>query len=226
MTFEIPELDATRLHDLFIELSDELELRAETAQLFVVGGAAMALAYDAARQTRDVDAVFEPTGTIRDLSAVLAQRHGLDDDWINDAAKGFLPGPDEDAQVVFESDTLLVRVASAEYLLAMKLYSGRPGRDLDDAITLYRHAGYTTVDEGIELLEARYPGSRLLARHQYIAAEVATAAASQPGKKSSIAERADRPREKASPVRTAPAPAPGPGDIPPHRSPDHRRPEL
>ena len=33
------------------------------ADVFVVGGAAMALAYDAARVTRDVDAVFKPHGS-------------------------------------------------------------------------------------------------------------------------------------------------------------------
>jgi hypothetical protein len=42
-------LDAARMTALFQELSDELGARGQTAAMFVVGGAAMALAYDAAR---------------------------------------------------------------------------------------------------------------------------------------------------------------------------------
>lgn len=40
------ELDIKHLHDLFQELSENLQARGLQAQLFVVGGAAMALAYD------------------------------------------------------------------------------------------------------------------------------------------------------------------------------------
>ncbi|MCI1747630.1 MAG: DUF6036 family nucleotidyltransferase [Acidipropionibacterium sp.] len=61
-----PDLGAERLKGLFDELSTELEKCGQTAQLFVVGGAAMALAYDQLRLTRDVDAAFEPRSTIHD----------------------------------------------------------------------------------------------------------------------------------------------------------------
>ena len=170
-------LDAQRLGGLFVELSEALEARQQTAQLFVVGGAAIALAYDNGRHTRDVDAVFEPSTTIRQLSEELAGRHGLEADWINDAAKGFMPGQDSDPRTVFESDSLLVQVASPEYLLAMKLHSGRVERDIDDAVMLYRMVGYTTPEEGIALLESRYPPWLLLPRHRYIVQDVAARAA-------------------------------------------------
>jgi hypothetical protein len=171
------DLDAPQLAGLFSELSDELISAGQTAQLFVVGGAAMALAYDGSRSTRDVDAVFEPTTIVRQLAEKLAARHGLEGDWINDAAKGFLPGADENARVVFESEALYVQVASPEYLLAMKLYSGRVERDLDDAITLYRICGYQTADQGRTLLSASYPANLLLPRHRYFVEDVATRAA-------------------------------------------------
>ncbi|MGO1183559.1 MAG: DUF6036 family nucleotidyltransferase [Micrococcaceae bacterium] len=48
------------MHALFQELSDRLTTAGLQAQLFVVGGAAMALAYDDRRLTRDVDALFVP----------------------------------------------------------------------------------------------------------------------------------------------------------------------
>ena len=36
------------------------------ADIFIVGGAAMALAYDAARVTSDVDAMFKPHGILHE----------------------------------------------------------------------------------------------------------------------------------------------------------------
>jgi hypothetical protein len=48
----------------FTALGDRLVRRGVTADLFVVGGAAMALAHDASRVTRDVDATFVPHGIV------------------------------------------------------------------------------------------------------------------------------------------------------------------
>lgn len=171
-----PDFGAEQLHDLFDELSTELDKRDQTAQLFVVGGAAMALAYDDTRLTRDVDAAFEPTSTVRQLSRELGERHGLEPDWINDAVKGFLPGTDAKARTVYESDSLLVQVASPEYLLAMKLHSGRAERDIDDAVTLFTEAGYTDADQALNLLERTYGPKQLLPRHYYLAEDVAARA--------------------------------------------------
>jgi hypothetical protein len=42
------------------ELSAELAARGARAELFLVGGAALAVAYGATRATRDLDAVFIP----------------------------------------------------------------------------------------------------------------------------------------------------------------------
>lgn len=54
------QLDGDGVLALFRELSERLAETGVTAQLFVVGGAAMALAYDRGRLTRDVDALFVP----------------------------------------------------------------------------------------------------------------------------------------------------------------------
>ena len=47
----------------------------------------MALAYDARRTTRDIDAAFEPSTVVREITAVIGRNHGLQNDWLNDAAK-------------------------------------------------------------------------------------------------------------------------------------------
>lgn len=102
--------------------------------------------------------------------------HGLEPDWLNDAAKGFLPGADERPRTVFESESLLVQVPSAEYLLATKLHASRDDRDLDDAALLFNRLDYTVAQECIDLLTVTYPTAQLLPRHRYIAEEVATRA--------------------------------------------------
>jgi len=170
------QLDADGVRALFRELSDRLAAEGVSAQLFVVGGAAMALAYDRDRLTRDVDALFVPAPEVRRIAEEMSGPHGLEPDWLNDAAKGFLPGADEHPCTVFESESLLVQVASPEYLLAMKLHASRDERDLDDAALLLNRLGYTTAQECIDLLTATYPTGQLLPRHRYIVEDIAARA--------------------------------------------------
>lgn len=60
--------------------------------MYLVGDAAIALAYDARRSTRDIDAIFEPKMAIYQAAAEVAPRLGLPVSWLNDAVKGFLAG--------------------------------------------------------------------------------------------------------------------------------------
>ena len=83
---------------LLDDLSAELAARGARAEPFLVGSAALAVAYDANRATRDLDAVFIPADVVRQAAAAVAERRELTEDWLNDAVKGFLPGPDPDAQ--------------------------------------------------------------------------------------------------------------------------------
>jgi hypothetical protein len=137
-----------------------------------VGGAAIAIAYDSARATRDLDAVFLPTDVVRQAALAVAERRGLADDWLNDAVKGFLPGPDPDAQRYYASDALTVDVASARYLLAMKLFSSRVENDADDIMFLYRQVGFTTVEEGLALVESVYRGRPIAVKVRFLLQEI------------------------------------------------------
>ncbi len=93
---------------LFEDLSARLAAEGQSAHLFVVGGAAMALQYDVTRVTRDVDAVLRPVAAVRRIAADIGASRGLEADWLNDAAKGFLPGNEAHPQTVFQSDSLRV----------------------------------------------------------------------------------------------------------------------
>ena len=57
-------LDREQLERAFTALGDRLMRRGVVADVFIVGGAAMALAYDATRVTRDVDSLFVPHGIV------------------------------------------------------------------------------------------------------------------------------------------------------------------
>jgi hypothetical protein len=67
-------------------------------------------------------------------------------------------GPAPTRTRFYSSDSQIVDIASPRYLLAMKLFAGRAEIDADDIILLYRQLGYTTVDEGLDLVEQAYPG--------------------------------------------------------------------
>jgi Nucleotidyltransferase of unknown function (DUF6036) len=142
------------------------------AELFVVGGAAMAIAYDTRRTTTDVDAIFVPSDIVREAAHVVAEELELEPDWLNDGAKSFAPGNDPDQVSVFESRFLSAAVASPRYLLAMKLLASRTDRDIDDILSLYQLCGLSTAKEGTELLESYYPARIIPVRDQLLLQEL------------------------------------------------------
>ena len=83
-------LSADRIRELFTALDQELARRSVVGEVGLLGGAVMCLVFQARESTKDVDAVFAPTREIRDAVRVVARTHGVADDWLNDAAKGFL----------------------------------------------------------------------------------------------------------------------------------------
>ncbi len=111
--------------------------------------------------TRDVDAIFEPKTSVDEAAREVAMTRGWPDDWLNDATKGFAPGPDPHQRVVLATKNLEVAVASPEYLLAMKLLASRFDKDVEDIRLLYSQLGFTTPEEGMDLLERFYPRQQL-----------------------------------------------------------------
>ncbi|HTQ90275.1 MAG TPA: DUF6036 family nucleotidyltransferase [Streptosporangiaceae bacterium] len=138
-------------------LGARLQAQGVHAQIFIVGGAAMALAYSDRRVTKDIDAVFEPKAVVYDAAAQVAAELGLPDGWLNDAAKGFMPGADLAARPLPGIPGLEVHVGSPRYLLAMKLLAMRFGEDEDDIEVLLEAAGITSAREAAALLQQAYP---------------------------------------------------------------------
>jgi hypothetical protein len=167
-------LDAAGIGRLLHALDAELAARGTTADVYLVGGAAIALSFDAARTTRDLDAVFVPTTQVRAAAEAVAEANGLAGDWLNDAVKGFVPpGTDAHQRVVFESPHLRVCVAGAEHLLAMKVAAARVEQDRGDLALLVDVLGLSSADEAIAVARACLgPGYPIPPRAQYLLEEI------------------------------------------------------
>jgi hypothetical protein len=71
-------------------LSDKLGEQGVTGELCLFGGTVMVLAFSARLATKDIDALFKPAKTIRELAGRLATELHLPTDWLNDGMKRFL----------------------------------------------------------------------------------------------------------------------------------------
>jgi predicted nucleotidyltransferase len=157
-----------------VELGRRLDERGFEARLFLVGGAAMALAYSRDRVTRDLDAVFEPKREIYQEAARMADDLGLPENWLNDAVKGLLPDQVEPIEGTgsFSTRGLRVGVASAEYLFAMKAQAARQETDGDDLRELARVIGITTTAQALDLVERFYGSGRLRPKTQFLLEDI------------------------------------------------------
>jgi hypothetical protein len=155
----VPEREFTRARilDSLRALGEELTAEGVRAQIFIVGGAAMALAYSTRRVTKDIDAVFEPKQTVYTAAGRVAEELGLPQDWLNDAVKGFMPGPDEAPRPVPAIQGIEVTTASPRYLLAMKLMAMRFGEDDEDIEILLRECDIHSAEEALDVLKRVYP---------------------------------------------------------------------
>ena len=150
----------------------ELSAVGVRGEMFIVGGAAMALVYNTRRSTRDIDAVFEPKAVIYETAERMATARGLEPGWLNDAVKGFLPAHDPASTVLFERPGLAVRIASPRYLLAMKVMAARVERDEDDISRLAELSGTASAAEVLDLVETAYPNVPIPPRVQYFLEEL------------------------------------------------------
>ncbi len=164
---------AQRIREALIELGRRLDEGGHRADLYIVGGAAMALAFDRTRVTRDIDAVFAPKTVVYDVAKAMADESvDLDEGWLNDAVKGFLPEiEDDDAAVLMEEKGIRVLVASPKRLLAMKVFAARADRDRDDIVSLCSHIGIASITEVLDLTASLY-GNLMTPKSTFIAIEL------------------------------------------------------
>jgi hypothetical protein len=142
-------------------LSELLIARGVKADLYVVGGAALVLAFDARPATRDVDAVFKRKNEVFKAAAQVAREQRLPDEWLNDSVKRFLGRPDRQPVPSLDLPGLRVMVGSERYLLAMKILADRHERDREDIAFLIKRMGIHSLDELEAAFREVYPYEEL-----------------------------------------------------------------
>src|SRR5262245_20825754 len=98
----------------------------------------MVLGYNARQSTHDIDALFLPppeAHVVRAWAKVIAREYSWPDDWLNDAAKGYMVGISS-GPILVEAPGIEVRQPAVEQLLAMKLCAWRDDVDIADASRL------------------------------------------------------------------------------------------
>ena len=151
-------LTKARLLELFDRLNDKLKQADQHAELYIVGGAMMALAHDAQRVTDDVDShIRRGREAVTKAAAELAGEEGLSKYWLNEAVtlRHMPQEPDRGARRVYINTHLTIEGASTRRMIAMKLHAGR-SPDLADLDVLLKAAGVTTRREAERLHELTY----------------------------------------------------------------------
>jgi hypothetical protein len=161
-------LNREAIEGLVKELGARCAAKSLDVEMFLVGGAAMVLAYSRERLTRDIDAIFEPKMAVYEEARRMADEHGLPPDWLNDAVKGLMPdNADDGEKVYFASEGISVAVASPAYLFAMKALSARLEDDSDDFLVLAGILGVTDAEHAFAVVERYYRAERLTAKASF-----------------------------------------------------------
>lgn len=174
-----PVLDRETITEALRRLGERLAYRGVVADLYVFDGAAMALAYDLRRATRDIDALLHPHGAVLAEAQFVAQELGLPRWWLNEQASGYVsPVDDAAAPLVFDHPGLRVHAASAQHLLAMKVLAGRR-RDAEDIRLLAGHLGLRTATEVLAVSADVFPDEPVPKRSALLLDELFDAAAGE-----------------------------------------------
>lgn len=152
-----PTMSRSDIENAFRLLGERLARRGVVADLYIIGGAAMAMAYDSRRATRDIDAIFEPQGIVVEEADRVARDLGLPPWWLNQQASVYAAADrDPGAPRVFDHPGLRVAAASAEHMLAMKVLAGRQ-RDVEDIAVLVSCLGLGTVADVLIICAHVFP---------------------------------------------------------------------
>lgn len=125
--------------------------RKTSAEIIIVGGGSVLLNYDFRMNSVDVDAFNTYDSAIKDAAKLVADKYNLSQQWLNDDFKktpSYSPRLRQYSSYYKTfSNVLEIRTISREYLVAMKMVSGRKYKnDLSDILgILYYH--YKSNDE-------------------------------------------------------------------------------
>jgi hypothetical protein len=170
-----PNLTREQILAALEALSTGLGERGVTGEVCLFGGTVMTLAFTARITTKDVDAIFQPTQTIRELARSIADQLDLPANWLNDGVKGYVSARHEiTTGNLPQFPFLRLTMPVPEYLLAMKCMAARIGKvadepsDVSDIIFLVHHLKLESASEVLDLVGRYYPANRIPVKAQYL----------------------------------------------------------
>ena len=165
-------LDRVLIKKLFHSLNEELATRDVHGEIGICGGAVMCLVYQSREATKDIDGIFKPTKEMKRASRRVAAEFGLDDDWLNDAAKAYFH-VDPPREPVLELSHLRVWAPSADYMLAMKCISARfDTHDQNDVRFLIDYLGLKKPKDVFAIICRYYPSNQISAKTKFLVEEL------------------------------------------------------
>lgn len=164
-------LDRDTIVEALSRLNQQLAARDTRADLFLVGGAVMCLVHKARPATKDVDGWFTEPQVVRGAAQVVAEEMSLDENWLNDAAKAFVP-PNAGYETWRALSHLTVSTVDARTLLAMKCAAARTEADAEDIRFLARFLGLRSAQEVLAVVLTYFPTDRLPVRVRLLLEEM------------------------------------------------------
>ena len=168
-------LDRNQILRALARLADILRERGVQGEICLLGGTVMVLAFKARSATKDVDAIFEPAGAVREAAAIVQQELDLPDAWLNEGAKGFLSTSHvAEAGDLPQFDGLRVTAPTPEYMLAMKCMASRIAHaetdpsDVADIRFLLARLGINSVEDALAVVGRFYPRDHVPQRTAYL----------------------------------------------------------
>lgn len=140
------------IRELLGEMLDRLAARGVEVEVYIVGGAAMALHLGREQLTPDIDGIFKPQTEVFAEAAAMADEYGLDPHWVNSSFLSYMSfSPKDDGEpTVVEIRGHKVTIASKRVLLAMKIAASR-SKDHTDTSRLILDLGITDANELVDL---------------------------------------------------------------------------
>lgn len=131
----------------------------------------MCLVHKARPATKDVDGWFTETQAVRVAARAVADEMGLDENWLNDAAKAFVPA-NAGYETWREMSHLTISTVDSRTLLAMKCAAARTSEDASDIRFLTGILRLRSAEEVLSVVLSFFPEDQLPVRVRLLLEEM------------------------------------------------------
>jgi len=142
------------------DLGDELMRRKVGRRTIVIVGGAFVAHRHLREATTDVDVAGGIDAAMTEAVAAVADRHGLEADWLNDRAKPWLPATFDPAtcRAAFAHGDLEVLLPPVDTVVLMKIAAGgRSANDQRDLRGLWPDSSFATPTDAVASFYIAYP---------------------------------------------------------------------